>query len=80
MSLVDTIADDTEPVGMAMEMLDEAELVLQNLKPQSRQHLIDHYLHGKTQQQIADEQGVSGSAVSLRFKRIRQHIAQMREG
>lgn len=78
MALGDQVAADQPPAGRAMELLDEAEPVLRMLNGQSRQYLEDFHLHGKTQHQIAQELGVSQSAVSQRFKRIGLHVKRLR--
>lgn len=77
-TFADLLPDDAPPVGLELEMRDEAKFVLSHLPRESRQQLIDRYFHGMEQRQIAAKAGISASGVSQRFKQIRLQVQEVR--
>ncbi len=75
-SLADLLAGDEEPVGAAMERRDTIQQLLRQIDGRSRELLSEHYLEGRSQEDIARDLGLTASRVSQRIGAARRQLRE----
>lgn len=76
-TLGDTVAADTKPVGYEAETMDEVNSILRRLDVASRKHLTDRHVEGLQQKVLAHRLGITPSAMSERMKRVRKLVQEI---
>lgn len=75
-TLGDTLADDQEPVGAALETREYLEHLLRGVPASARRLVREYYFDDLTHDQIGTRHGISASRVSQRIKAARQLMAE----